>query len=132
MSIRISRLALALVVAVAAVGRRLDDHGAASLSDGLHDIDHRQGRWRFNKRRHGRLGNGLRNNFRSRFDLRFFFRLFLDERRIETRAFHNGLLLLSCGVSTLRIIPPLLVSRAEVDEALVLLETALGEALAQK
>jgi len=53
-------------------------------------------------------------------------------QRLLTRAFHNGLLLLSCGVSTLRIIPPLLVSRAEVDEALVLLETALGEALAQK
>jgi 4-aminobutyrate aminotransferase len=53
-------------------------------------------------------------------------------QRLLTRAFHNGLLLLSCGVSTLRIIPPLLVSRAEVDEALGLLETALGEALAQK
>lgn len=53
-------------------------------------------------------------------------------QRLLTRAFHNGLLLLSCGVSTLRIIPPLLVSRGEVDEALVLLETALGEALAQK
>jgi 4-aminobutyrate aminotransferase len=53
-------------------------------------------------------------------------------QRLLTRAFHNGLLLLSCGVSTLRIIPPLLVNRAEVDEALGLLETALGEALAQK
>jgi 4-aminobutyrate aminotransferase len=53
-------------------------------------------------------------------------------QRLLTRAFHHGLLLLSCGVSTLRIIPPLLVSRAEVDEALGLLETALGEALAQK
>jgi 4-aminobutyrate aminotransferase len=53
-------------------------------------------------------------------------------QRLLTRAFHNGLLLLSCGVSTLRIIPPLLVSPAEVDEALGLLETALGEALAQK
>jgi 4-aminobutyrate aminotransferase len=53
-------------------------------------------------------------------------------QRLLTRAFHNGLLLLSCGVSTLRIIPPLLVSRAEVDEALVLLEAALGEALGQK
>jgi 4-aminobutyrate aminotransferase len=53
-------------------------------------------------------------------------------QRLLTRAFHNGLLLLSCGVSTLRVIPPLLVSRGEVDEALALLETALGEALAQK
>ena len=47
-----------------------------------------------------------------------------------TRAFHNGLLLLSCGVSTVRFIPPLMVSRAQVDEALTLLEAALTEALA--
>jgi 4-aminobutyrate aminotransferase-like enzyme len=31
-----------------------------------------------------------------------------------------------------RFIPPLLVSRAQVDEGLALLETALGEALAEK
>jgi 4-aminobutyrate aminotransferase len=53
-------------------------------------------------------------------------------QRLLTRAFHNGLLLLSCGVSTLRIIPPLTVSRAEVDEALTLLQVALSEALAEK
>jgi 4-aminobutyrate aminotransferase len=52
-------------------------------------------------------------------------------QRVLTRAFHNGLLLLSCGVSTLRFIPPLMVSRAEVDEAISLLEVALTEALAQ-
>ena len=52
-------------------------------------------------------------------------------QRVLTRAFHNGLLLLSCGTSTLRFIPPLLVSRAEVDEATGLLETALREAIAQ-
>jgi 4-aminobutyrate aminotransferase len=51
-------------------------------------------------------------------------------QRVLTRAFHNGLLLLSCGVSTLRFIPPLMVSRAQVDEALPLIETALSEALA--
>jgi 4-aminobutyrate aminotransferase len=51
-------------------------------------------------------------------------------QRVLTRAFHNGLLLLSCGVSTLRFIPPLMVTQAQVDEALQLLETALGEALA--
>jgi 4-aminobutyrate aminotransferase len=51
-------------------------------------------------------------------------------QRVLTRAFHNGLLLLSCGVSTLRFIPPLMVTQAQVDEALHLLETALGEALA--
>jgi 4-aminobutyrate aminotransferase len=50
--------------------------------------------------------------------------------RVLTRAFHNGLLLLSCGVSTVRFIPPLMINRAHVDEAMVLLEAALTEALA--
>jgi 4-aminobutyrate aminotransferase len=49
---------------------------------------------------------------------------------IVTRAFHNGLLLLSCGVSTVRFMPPLNVSAEEVDEAIVLLRTSLDEALA--
>lgn len=44
------------------------------------------------------------------------------------RAFHNGLLLLSCGSSTVRFIPPLSVTRAEVDEALAILEPSLVEA----
>jgi 4-aminobutyrate aminotransferase len=48
-----------------------------------------------------------------------------------TRAFHNGLLLLSCGVSTVRFMPPLSVSRVEVDEAMDLLRVALGEALTE-
>jgi 4-aminobutyrate aminotransferase len=47
-----------------------------------------------------------------------------------TRAYHNGLLLLSCGASTVRFMPPLLVSEAQVDEAISLLEAALLEALA--
>ena len=51
-------------------------------------------------------------------------------QRVLTRAFQNGLLLLSCGVSTVRLIPPLMVSRAQVDEALVLFQDALSEALA--
>jgi 4-aminobutyrate aminotransferase len=51
--------------------------------------------------------------------------------RLLTRAFHNGLLLLSCGVSTVRFIPPLMINQAHVDEAMVLLELALTEALAQ-
>jgi 4-aminobutyrate aminotransferase len=49
---------------------------------------------------------------------------------VLTRAFHNGLLLLSCGQSTVRFIPPLMINRGHVDEAVALLETALGEALA--
>jgi 4-aminobutyrate aminotransferase len=52
-------------------------------------------------------------------------------QRVLTRAYHNGLILLSCGVSTLRFIPPLMVSRAQVDEALRLLRRALDEALAE-
>jgi 4-aminobutyrate aminotransferase len=49
---------------------------------------------------------------------------------VLTRAFHHGLLLLSCGMSTVRFIPPLMINRAHVDEAMGLLETALTEALA--
>jgi len=50
--------------------------------------------------------------------------------KVLTRAFHNGLLLLSCGASTVRFIPPLMIDRDHVDEAMVLLESALAEALA--
>jgi 4-aminobutyrate aminotransferase len=52
-------------------------------------------------------------------------------QRVLTRAYHNGLILLSCGTSTVRFIPPLMVSREHVDEALGLLKTALTEALAE-
>jgi 4-aminobutyrate aminotransferase len=48
-----------------------------------------------------------------------------------TRAFHNGLLLLSCGVSTVRFMPPLSLNREEVDEAMGYLRAALDEALAE-
>jgi 4-aminobutyrate aminotransferase len=46
------------------------------------------------------------------------------------RAFHNGLLLLSCGVSTVRFMPPLTVSTGEVDEAMGYLRASLDQALA--
>jgi 4-aminobutyrate aminotransferase len=49
---------------------------------------------------------------------------------LVTRAYHNGLILLSCGVSTLRFMPPLLITRADVDEAMVILEASLAEARA--
>jgi len=49
---------------------------------------------------------------------------------VLTRAYHQGLLLLSCGASTVRFIPPLMINRGHVDEALTLLEPALREALA--
>jgi 4-aminobutyrate aminotransferase len=48
---------------------------------------------------------------------------------VVTRAYHNGLLLLSCGVSAVRFMPPLSVSVAEVDEAIDLLRAALDESL---
>jgi 4-aminobutyrate aminotransferase len=44
------------------------------------------------------------------------------------RAFRNGLLLLSCGTSTVRFMPPLLITRGDVDEAMTLLEASLVEA----
>jgi len=49
---------------------------------------------------------------------------------VITRAFHNGLLLLSCGASTVRFMPPLMIDAATVDEALALLTLSLDEALA--
>jgi len=49
---------------------------------------------------------------------------------VLTRAYHNGLLLLSCGQSTVRFIPPLMINRGHVDEALARLEPALTEAQA--
>jgi len=49
---------------------------------------------------------------------------------VLTRAYHQGLLLLSCGQSTVRFIPPLMINRAQVDEAMEMLEAALKEALA--
>jgi 4-aminobutyrate aminotransferase len=49
---------------------------------------------------------------------------------VITHAFRQGLLLLSCGASTVRFMPPLLIGNADVDEAIALLETALIEALA--
>jgi 4-aminobutyrate aminotransferase len=49
---------------------------------------------------------------------------------LVTRAYHNGLILLSCGVSTVRFMPPLLITRADVDEAMTMLEASLAEVLA--
>jgi 4-aminobutyrate aminotransferase len=50
--------------------------------------------------------------------------------KVLHRAFHNGLILLSCGVSTVRFMPPLMVTRRDVDEALSILEPSLVEAVA--
>ena len=47
-----------------------------------------------------------------------------------TRAYHNGLILLACGQSTVRFMPPLMIGAQDVDEAVRLLEASLVEALA--
>jgi 4-aminobutyrate aminotransferase len=52
--------------------------------------------------------------------------------KLVTRAFYNGLLLLSCGVSTVRFMPPLCVTTDEVDEAVEIVRVSLDEALADK
>lgn len=54
----------------------------------------------------------------------------LCERAI-TRAYHNGLLLLSCGQSTIRFMPPLMITTADVDEAIAIVGASLEEALAE-
>jgi 4-aminobutyrate aminotransferase len=45
------------------------------------------------------------------------------------RAFHNGLLLLACGQSTIRFMPPLMITKDHVDEALTIVSASLEEAL---
>jgi 4-aminobutyrate aminotransferase len=49
---------------------------------------------------------------------------------IITRAYHNGLILLSCGQSTVRFMPPLMIGEADVDEAVALLDASMAEVLA--
>jgi 4-aminobutyrate aminotransferase len=52
--------------------------------------------------------------------------------RLVTRAFENGLLLLECGASGLRIIPPLMIEPKLLDEGLDLLHQSFQEVLAEK
>ena len=47
------------------------------------------------------------------------------------QAFQNGLLLLTCGVSTVRFMPPLVVSDTLVDEGIDILDQSLSEVLAR-
>lgn len=51
--------------------------------------------------------------------------------RVLEKAFTHGLILLGCGESSLRLAPPLNISRALIDEGLEILDTAIGEAEAQ-
>lgn len=48
--------------------------------------------------------------------------------RVTELAFERGLLIMGCGESTLRFVPPLSISQEEVDEGLVLFEEALATA----
>jgi 4-aminobutyrate aminotransferase len=50
---------------------------------------------------------------------------------IITRAYHNGLLLLSCGQSTIRFMPPLMITKAHVDEAMAIVAASMEEALSR-
>jgi 4-aminobutyrate aminotransferase len=47
--------------------------------------------------------------------------------RVMQRCFEKGLLLLSCGESTLRFCPPLVVSEKEVSKAVEIFAAAVGE-----
>jgi 4-aminobutyrate aminotransferase len=47
------------------------------------------------------------------------------QKRVVDLAFEHGLLMLGCGRSTIRISPPLSVSRAEIDEGLTIFERAI-------
>ena len=51
--------------------------------------------------------------------------------RLLDTAFHNGLLLLSCGVSTLRLMPPLMIDRTITDEALQLLDASIAQTMSE-
>ena len=50
---------------------------------------------------------------------------------LVTRAYHNGLILLSCGQSTVRFMPPLMIHKSDVDEAVELLDRSLTEVLSR-
>ncbi len=50
---------------------------------------------------------------------------------VVRRAFQNGLLLLPCGASTIRFMPPLIASSADVEEAVTILDASLNEARSQ-
>jgi 4-aminobutyrate aminotransferase len=51
--------------------------------------------------------------------------------KIVHRAYHNGLLLLECGASGIRLIPPLMIDAKLVDEGLDMLERSMREARAE-
>jgi 4-aminobutyrate aminotransferase len=52
--------------------------------------------------------------------------------RVKQLAFEHGLLLIGCGTSTLRFIPPLVIRRDELEEGLAIFEHALSLAEAEQ
>ena len=49
-----------------------------------------------------------------------------------TRAYHNGLILLSCGQSTVRFMPPLVIDEADVDEAIAAARPELDRGVGER
>jgi 4-aminobutyrate aminotransferase len=50
-----------------------------------------------------------------------------ERNRLVQMAFENGLLVLGCGLSTLRLMPPLIVSTQQIDRAVDVLDRCLSE-----
>jgi len=50
-----------------------------------------------------------------------------EAEEVMTRCFRQGVALVTCGVSTLRMMPPLLITRDLVDSSLEIFEDCLGE-----
>ncbi len=50
-------------------------------------------------------------------------------QRVMEEAFRRGLLILTCGASTIRLCPPLVLTEAQVDEGLAIFEAALRSSL---
>lgn len=48
---------------------------------------------------------------------------------VMEEAFRRGLLILTCGASTIRLCPPLVLTEAQVDEGLAIFEAALRASL---
>jgi 4-aminobutyrate aminotransferase len=48
---------------------------------------------------------------------------------VMEEAFRRGLLILTCGASTIRLCPPLVLTEAQVDEGLTIFEAALRACL---
>ncbi len=51
------------------------------------------------------------------------------KRKVIQRAFEQGLLILGCGESTVRLMPPLIIDQEQADCAISVLERCLAEAV---